>query len=355
MGLKTRIAAVLFLFFLCLDLMSPLSQAISEPIFSVVWITDTQYLVDRFPNNLDVICNWIVNNSEIYNVKMVIHTGDIVEHSSNLTEWYRANDSMGILLDNGIPYCWNAGNHDQLGKIWSDMNFTAFNTTLLSEKPYWVDAKIEGKNTAVHFTSEDWDFLIVNIEFRANDTVLGWANDLLDSHPASHVIIGTHSYLNETCTYDDWAIHFRDTVLANHSNVFMTLNGHFIASSRTNRTFVDNRHELFFNYQHTNGGLGDSTIRILTFMKDKGIISVSTYNPVTGTFLTDSDNQFMLDIPFDDREPYYSPIEPENYPPSLPSIIPEFPSATILFIPLLSTILIAAIMRRRLGKRNTQK
>ncbi len=43
---------------------------------------------------------------------MVIHTGDIVNDEANQTEWANANESMSMLLNNGIPYCWDAGNHD---------------------------------------------------------------------------------------------------------------------------------------------------------------------------------------------------------------------------------------------------
>lgn len=85
--------------------------------FSVIWITDTQYLSEKFPWNFDTVCKWIVDHEELLNVKAVIHTGDMVEHSDNMKEWNRANHSMSILLKNDIPYCWDAGNHDQFGGV----------------------------------------------------------------------------------------------------------------------------------------------------------------------------------------------------------------------------------------------
>jgi hypothetical protein len=300
--LSVRNLAIALTFVLCLSALSGVSRAASEPV-SIVWITDTQYLADRFPNNFDAMCNWIVENSEEYNIKMVVHTGDIVEHASNLTEWDRVNHSLGILLDNGIPYCWNAGNHDQLGGTWYGKNYVALDSTLLREKPYWCSDSLEGKNTAVFFEVADWTFLVINMEFNANESVLRWARNLLSLYPDSHALIAMHSFMNETCAYDDWAIKVRDTVVASNPNVFLTLNGHFMENSRTSRTFVDGVHELFFNYQHTKGGLGDSAVRILTFDREGGIIRVSTFNPVTGESLADPDNQFVLDIPFDDLTP----------------------------------------------------
>ena len=336
MDLSVKHPAIALTFVLCLSALSGVSRAASEPV-SIVWITDTQYLAERFPNNFDAMSNWIVENSDEYNIKMVVHTGDIVEHASNLTEWNRANHSLGILLDNGIPYCWNAGNHDQLGGTWYGKNYIALNSTLLLEKPYWCSDSLEGKNPAVFFEVADWSFLVINMEFNANETVLQWARNLLSLYPDSHALIAMHSFMNETCGYDDWATNVRDTVVASNPNVFLTLNGHFMEKSRTSKTFVDGRHELFFNYQHTKGGLGDSAMRILTFNRDSGIIRVSTYNPVTGESLADPDNQFVLDIPFDDLTPDLSiyDVPSLSLPDSAESgsspveILPEIPSTTV--------------------------
>lgn len=110
-----------------LQLVSALAegQPISGPLpaasvgnFSVIWITDTQYLSQMYPSYFDALCRWIVNNVQKYNVKMVIHTGDLVDTEGNQTQWEAANHSMSLLLDAGIPYCWNAGNHDFNETCW---------------------------------------------------------------------------------------------------------------------------------------------------------------------------------------------------------------------------------------------
>ena len=70
-------------------------------------------------------------NVETYNVKMVIHTGDIVDTEGNRTQWLNANQSMSILLNNGIPYCWDAGNHDYNSTCWIGYQFGAFNPQIM--------------------------------------------------------------------------------------------------------------------------------------------------------------------------------------------------------------------------------
>jgi len=319
-----------------------------KPMFSIIWITDTQYLSYKIPDNFDTMCNWIATYSETLNVKAVLHTGDIVERAWNKREWARADNSMSILLKANIPYCWDAGNHDQLGTSWVGKDFPAFDTAIMRKKDYWVGDILEGKNTAIEFTASNWNFLILNIENHANDSVLDWANDLLRAHPNSHTIVATHSYISDICAYDDWARHFRSYVLNKHPNIFMTLNGHFMQGSRANRTYINNRHELFFNCQHTNGGEGDATIRILTFSKEEDAILVNTFNTVTNQFLSDPENRFTLDIPF-----FKNPDAPEsltltrNKPIEVPefssisSEVPEFSSISseVLEIPFISFIL----------------
>lgn len=272
-----------------------------QPMFSIVWITDTQYMSERFPENFDSLCNWIVDYSEVLNIKAVIHTGDMVQHPESLGEWNRASHSIGILLKKNIPYCWDAGNHDKLGSSWYGKSFRAFDTKLMSGKDYWVDDILDGKNTALYFRAADWDFLIINMEFQPTCRVMNWANQLIERYPNCHTIIATHAYLNGVGEYEEWThsyeqSYFEEKVLGSHSNVFLTLNGHF-QDGNTGRTFAVNRHELFFNYQHT-GGEGDATLRILTFSREEDAIFVNTINIVTNQFLTDPENCFTLDIPF---------------------------------------------------------
>lgn len=313
-------------------LLMPLALA-SESTFSVVWITDTQYLSQTYPDYFDSMCQWIVNNRDAYNVKMVVHTGDIVNYATDLSQWKNANHSMGILLDNDIPYCWDAGNHDQSAGSWDGKDFVAFNVTLMEQKAYWTGDSFDGKNTAVSFNFSGYNFLIVNVEFHANSSELQWANDVLDAHPNSHVILATHAYIDEICGYDAWALELQDTVLANHSNVFMTLNGHYYSNGNANRTRVDQRDELFFNRQNLDDQKGGATVRILTFDLAQGKINVKTYETYAGQFVTDSDNEFTLETPF--------------------VAIPEFPSG-----PLLLTFALAAssfAMVRRFQKRRTMR
>ena len=170
---------------------------------------------------------------------MVIHTGDIVDNATNLSQWQNANDSMGILLDAGIPYCWAAGNHDQLGLgldggnpnlDWLGSQYLAFNDTNKIAQSYWVDDYLDSKNTAVQFSYGQYSFLIINLEYHANSLALAWMKNIINKNMGSNVIVATHSYLNESAGYGysinpSWENNLR-TILDKISDVFLTLSGH---------------------------------------------------------------------------------------------------------------------------------
>ncbi len=306
---------------------------LDEGNFSIIWITDTQYLSESHPTYFDSLCRWIVNNAETYNVKMVVHTGDLVEDEWNTTQWANANHSMSILLDAGIPYCWNAGNHDYNETYWIGNQFSAFNPVVLAEKSYWINDKFDGQNTAVTFTVSNKNFLIVNIANEANDAALSWANDLLNDSPESSAIVATHFYVNRTGGYEPWATNFRRSVLATHSNVFLTLSAHVypLASSGI-RTQVGDRHELVFNRQEKDNYMGAASLRILTFDLTKGIVDVRTFYLYSNMYLTDANNQFTLETAFRNDS---ASSEPEE--------IPELPTAAMLALIVTLLVIVSVI------------
>lgn len=340
---NSRWDALALLLFALLSIMIPPviseSSVPSSDLFSIVWMTDTQVLSQSSPSSFDSICDWIAGTSDSLNTQAIIHTGDIINDRWNptncLTQFNRANHSLSILLDKNIPYCWNAGNHDKdLDQYtWNGQNFTVFNTSVLRTKPYWIDDFNYGMNTAINFNVSGWNFLVIDIELWANDTILQWVNSVLDKHNNSQAIIGTHAYIDGNCSYDKWATHFRTVVLDNHPNIFLTLNGHWMTDNRANRTSVNNRNELYFNFQETTLP-GDSTIRILTFDISHGAIIVQTYNPITKQILNNTDNKFILSIPFlkNQTEPIYplaipdlQAITPETFTSSINNQKPPLP------------------------------
>ena len=300
--------------------------------FTVIWITDTQYLSESHPTYFDSLCRWIVNNAEKYNVKMVIHTGDIVNIEGNLTQWANANQSMSILLDAGIPYCWNAGNHDYNETCWIGNQYAAFNPENFAETPYWVSEASEGQNTAVHFSASGMDFLIINLEFNADNATLAWATNILDAYPESHAIVAAHFYVNRTGGYESWATTLKQSVLATHPSVFLTLSAHVYPLAYSGlQAQVGDRYELVFNRQEKDNFMGAASLRILTFDTAHGVIDVKTFVIYANTFLKDENNQLVLHTNF------WNPAaakEAEEIPelPSVVTVVSLLALATVVLV-----------------------
>lgn len=225
---------------------------------------------------------------------------------------------MMTLYNSGVPYCWNAGNHDQdeinktMGRgnpdaSWLGGNYPAFNVAMMRKEPYWVGDIFDGKSTAVQFAWGNYHFMLINIEYDANQTVLDWMQTLIKTNPNVNVIVATHNFLNATGGYGTmknadtvWANNF-ENLLNYYPNVFMTLNGHD-TSFRNDVVGYDkkvgNREEIFFNRQEMSSQEGAATARIYTFeMSSPADPTVNVYTYQTfGTphYLTDSLDQFSF-------------------------------------------------------------
>ena len=310
----------------------------TEP-FSIFWITDTQFLSESNPGLFGNLTNWIVSNWGLYNGKMVVHTGDIVQTGNQLGEWENASQAMSVLLQNGIPYTWCAGNHDDLtgGDSTSGWNgsasTSAFNPSLVSgqvdalQYSSWVGDYHDGMNTAASFSVNGLNFLVINIEWNAQSDVLEWVGLILDDpvYANYYVVIAPHAYvdaagvvvlLSNGIDLTSFAAGLTRLMDEHSSNVFLTLNGHYATDSGYNTSApINNRNQLMFDRQDCTDDPGDptgqgvdaatsatpnsekvggATVTILTFDSSSNQISVSTYDVFAGKWRDDQWDDYSI-------------------------------------------------------------
>ena len=343
-GDKTTVM-LLVLMVVCMGI---LGRAMSQPIatpapsqatFSIIQISDTQFLSESDPTAYDNLCQWIANQSSAFNLQMVIHTGDIVNDGSSATEWQNANIAMSILSNNSVPYCWDAGNHDQPPNVmdqgnpngpWMGSQYSAFDASELENKPYWVGDLFEGKNTAVKFAIDNCQFLIVNIEYDANISVLNWMVNIFNAYPNANIIVATHFFLGASANYAN-PVNASDpfpeelsSILNNYPHVFLTLNGHDDTEPCVaNMTDVNGREEVVFDDQ-SNGVDGAAAARIYTFNLGSKICNVTTYQVYCSNWLIDPYNQFS----------FTTDLQEETISASTTTVTPVLsPSQTTLNVP----------------------
>lgn len=341
---------------------SGVGSLVPENSFSIFWITDTQFLSETNPALYRMVTNWIVKNWSAYNGKLVIHTGDIVEDGSVLAEWQNADEAMSILTANGLPYSWCAGNHDDFvggdptsgwtGNIWTQ----SFNPGIVAQSinaigyTSWVGDYHDGMNTAMTFRASGQDFLVINLEWDGDDTVIAWADSILSDPAYSQykAIVAPHAYVDAYGLLNDprWGstidgfVDALTAVLDKHAdNVFLTLNGHFATDQGYNTPQpVNNRNLLMFDRQDcrdmpdsvTGRGADDSvdstpdsdkvggaTVTILTFDVNSNVLFVKTYDLYTGAWRTDCNEQYAIAL--FSRLP--APVPVHHYTAEVPPIL----------------------------------
>jgi hypothetical protein len=270
---------------------------------------------------------------------MVVHTGDIVQTGGQQGEWENANQAMSVLLQNGKPYTWCAGNHDDLvggdstsgwnGNVWT----SAFDPSLVSgqvnalQYASWVGDYHDGMNTAASFSANGLDFLVVNIEWNAQPDVLEWVGLILDdpAYAGYYVIIAPHAYvdaggvvalMSDYVDLTSFVAGLTKLMDEHSSNVFLTLNGHYATDSGYNTpTPINNRNQLMFDRQDCTDDPGDpagqgvdaatsttpdsdkvggATVTILTFDMSSNQIDTSTYDVYTGQWRDDQWDDYSI-------------------------------------------------------------
>jgi hypothetical protein len=297
--------------------------------FSVAVLPDTQIYAWKFPELLSAQTRWIAENRAKYNIKYVLHVGDVVEHN-NEREWKIAREAFS-LLDGKVPYAIALGNHDIGPGGSSKTRDTLFGEYfLLEEIRKWESFGAvydrepdKGENIYHVFRAGGRQWLALVLEFGPRDDVLRWAGEMVAQHPDWPVILITHAYLhNDVRRYDretpdqdyppqDYPIAgdraglntgediWRKLVSKNR-NMVMVISGHVCVAARlTSRGDAGNRvHQMVVDYQNQEHG-GNGWLRLLQFSQGGRTVHVRDYSPVLDEWSDRPDRRFdlHLDLP----------------------------------------------------------
>src|SRR5258708_36829150 len=163
---------------------------------------------------------WIVNNRVADNIAFVIGLGDIVQdgnNNGNYSEWNNANTAVSALddpvatgLPQGIPYSFGVGNHDQGSSGDGAPDDTAaynqfFGVSRYSGKSYYGGHYgTDNDNHYELFSASGMNFILINIAYMEPqydgtelNSVLAWANGLLQTYSTRRGIVTSHYILND--------------------------------------------------------------------------------------------------------------------------------------------------------------
>ncbi len=296
--------------------------------FTVVVIPDTQHYVDsaNFPT-FTRQTEWIRDNVDDLNVVFVSHLGDITENFNTIElEWQRANTSMLVLDDAGVPNNMAPGNHDMST---SGENFSFYDQYFppsrynMPSKPWyggWLGEEAGqtqrlNKDNYELFSAGGIDFLVVHLEIDMPTYATAWANEIIDRYPDRTVIISTHAFLNTSNARGTSTITGRSSgqtastvwnnLVAPNCNVRFVVNGHYPGEGRltSNNSCGQPVHQLLTDYQSRPAG-GNGWLRYYTFKPSENKVYAYTYSPTLGTFETDASSQFTVDFAMAGTTPF---------------------------------------------------
>jgi hypothetical protein len=300
----------------------------NEP-FTLALLPDTQYYVLRggagTPDMFFAQTRWIATNRDVENIVFVLHEGDVTDRNTE-GEWLRGRAAMRM-LDGVVPYAIAPGNHDGLGQR---SNLTErfnrhFPAADYQSLPTFGGVFEHGKldNSYHFFSAGGVDWMVLVLEFGPRDVVLAWANELVGAHPERRVIVLTHAHLYPDDTLQgapehlgsptsygrqNNGTHVWEKLLRRHANISLVFNGHSVIlpspetpglEDETGRLVglgdSGNRvYQIAADYQSSALG-GGGFLRVVRFFPSRDAMSVQTYSPYLGRYLTDDANQFGYD------------------------------------------------------------
>jgi uncharacterized repeat protein (TIGR02543 family) len=292
-------------------------------------LPDTQVYSAKYPEFYKDQTRWIVANKDRYNIKYVLHLGDIVDSPMSTNQWQNAKDAMSI-LDGEVPYAFATGNHDHGATgIGSDRVTLVNNYFPVSNYTNWPTFggtmepnKME--NSYHLFSAGGVDWLVLSLEWGPRNSPVAWASQIVSNYPTRKAILITHAYMYFDETRYDWGTKGNSQqwspyaygtandpdgtndgedlwrkLVKIHPNFTMVFNGHVLNDglgrlSSTN-DFGGVVHQMLVNYQMKTLG-GEAFLRLVEFLPDGKTVQVKAYSPLYGVYKTDPQNQFVLTL-----------------------------------------------------------
>lgn len=285
--------------------------------FTLAVLPDTQIYAWKFPETYPAQTKWLADNAQRYNLRYVLHVGDITQHNTN-TQWEVAARAHALLDAKGIPCAITTGNHDlgPEGKATSRETPFAKYFPLATFKQWPTFGGIYDKepdrtdNNFHLFEAGGRKWLIICIEFGPRDDVLRWAGAVATKHADRSVILVTHAYLRPDNTrfnrnafikvknlevnlgLDRYGLAkaeggFNDgediwkKLVSQHANFALVVSGHICYTGKLDSEGKHGNvvHQMVVDYQSGKDG-GQGHLRLLQIHPDGKKVSVADYSPL---------------------------------------------------------------------------
>ncbi|MDF2725660.1 MAG: metallophosphoesterase [Paenibacillus sp.] len=281
--------------------------------FSIVIIPDTQLLSRSHPDKFSGMTQWIAEQQEAFDIRMVLHLGDVVHNgAADEAQFQRAQAALDTIDNAGIPMLIVPGNHDYDNMLSNDRSLAMFNRYFglqrYADKSWYGGAFEPGhaENMYALLDVQGYKLLFLALEFGPRDEALAWADDVLSRHADYEAIVVTHCYMfmdgtrnkpgdahNPTiypaCANDNDGESVWHKCLKKHANVIAVYSGHQIPRHTSVRLDQgEHGNPVFQSFQNWQGAPsgGEGRIRVVHFDAEAGRMNHRVYNPHQGCYET---------------------------------------------------------------------
>lgn len=294
---------------------------------SFVVLPDTQNYARLFPDLFDCQVKWILSNQERFNIRFVLHEGDVTENN-NKPQWEVAKAAMSQ-LDGKTPYAICLGNHDIGDNGKSNTRDSLFGQYFPMD--FWkaqptfggvYDKETDRPDNSFHlFTTGAVDWLVLALEFGPRDDVLRWANQVVGDHPQRAAVLLTHAYMTAEGRYDTEAFGRQGgsphgypcaknelgakegcndggqmwrKLVSKHKNFRLVFSGHTELVAKEDDRGVNGNtvHQYLADYQFCPNG-GDTWMRLVQVCPDGETLRTTDFAPKLGKLHTDEAATFQ--------------------------------------------------------------
>lgn len=242
---------------------------------------------------------WVADNRDGLNIKLLLHVGDLVEKANNKSQY--AMIEKGIAkLDGEVPYVLAVGNHDseKLASEFFPVSRNPLNVKMLGGQrtrgnigDLYATLTINGQKYLVMTMS--YHGLGRNPDKEKLKGRLAWADKVFKDHGDHKVIFLTHYLLTDSKQEGGEppiappGRFLFDNLLTRQPNLYMTFCGHVYDKSgdgvatgyRKDKGNAGNTiHSTLFNSQWIDTNGGDGWLRVIEFHKDGRVVHRS-YSP----------------------------------------------------------------------------
>lgn len=292
--------------------------------YSFAVVGDTQCMNELNPRHMDTLYDWIIANKESKKIEYVFGLGDITQSNNDeesAVEWDKAVEVIAKLDEAGIPYSLIRGNHDDTVKFNEHFNTATYKAQF---QGFYEEDKID--NSWTTFTAGTTDYLLVTLDYGADDQELAWAGKVIESFPNHKVIITTHAYLyrdgttlsiDDVCSpadSNDWSVdpykvynngdQMWDKLVSQYGNIFLVLSGHDpcedVITTQTKGVHGNTVTQMLIDPQGMDSSIGTypesvGMVCMLYFSEDGKTIDVEWYSTVKEQYYKEK-NQYSIQV-----------------------------------------------------------